>query len=117
MPERNLDLPRSPREMSTAFLPSALAGSLTYEYDAVGGSAAIPLPRLLNHLIPCLIPVFLRASPEFESGAYFLDSCGFSCLHQFAAFLIFSAEQASARMLCLVVIPKEAAASKLENAI
>jgi hypothetical protein len=42
MPERNLDLPRSPPEMSTAFSPSALAGSLTYEYDAVG---APPLYR------------------------------------------------------------------------
>ena len=36
MPKRNLDLPRSPAEMSTTFLPGALPGNLTYEYDAVG---------------------------------------------------------------------------------
>jgi hypothetical protein len=67
MPGRNLDLPRSPPEMST---PSYQARSPGISHTSTMrlGLRRCTAPRLLNHLVPCLIPVFLRANPEFESG-------------------------------------------------
>jgi hypothetical protein len=67
MPKRNLDLPRSPAEMSTTFLPGALPG-ISHTSTMRLGLRRYATPQLLNLLVPCLIPVFLRASPEFESG-------------------------------------------------
>src|SRR5882762_8710899 len=46
-------------------------------------------PQLLNLLVPCLIPVFLRASPEFESGTpppySWLEVCLYGCEFFFEA--------------------------------
>ena len=52
MPERNLDLPRSPPEMSTAFLPSALRLRYLARY----------LLSLVLHPLAAVIPRAVRAA-------------------------------------------------------